>query len=1077
MGGDYTRFTFDPKKHYAGVLKQQGRVDLDADWNELVEIMDRRWRAETVDIIGTCVVPRKTPNGFRIELEGGDLFIYPGRIYVDGLLVENHGKDPWEWNDALSEIRGQTRIPYNEQPYLKNPPKLPESGRYLAYLDAWQREVTYLEDPDLLEKALGGPDTTTRLQTVWQVRLLDLSNTNLQGCTDDLSSLDEWRRLTEPPAGRLTVSSQGPPASDLPCEIFPAGGYRGLENRLYRVEIHTPGGLEGETRATFKWSRDNGSVVAAVEDIATDGAQSRLTVSRIGRDQVLRFHVDDWVEVLDDYTELEVGPTGQKPGHLARVVDLNEAARTITLEPAIPGDLVFDPTDAERHTRVRRWDCEGPQNVGAGPLDLEDGIQISFLLDPDSGVFKSGDYWVFPARTADGTVGPLENAPPRGIHHHYGRLAEVTFPDIEHDCRTLWPPEMPGEGCDCTVCVTAESHNQGTLTIQMAIDQVRTSGGTVCLGAGWFSLQDLINTDLFQSIRIHGGQSIRLKGQGYKTVLYYLGNNPAIDIRGSIGITVEDLAFFTQTYRDLYGAPGVSLSNSFGVTLQHCYLLQWSLAGGSWPAISLAGVLFETTIRENVMYSPVGIDIGTPPGTKIPYILTAGLTIRDNLFLCQMTGIHLGAGDTEAAASFNFHLGKTSISDNLIYGCSEAGITFRGAFLPGSGLEVGGNEVRVSGDGIVVGADGARISGNIIRPLVLGQGGNGITLVPAGSLFPLSLDRPGLERCQIQDNCIAGFEGYGIVLRAPVLSALICQNVIEGVGRGGIVMEGASGAQALNVENNQLLNLAPLATQPAVGIRLVNVRQGEVSSNAIQGLGQQARISSDTGPDLVGIMAIACNSIRISGNEVVGFGPTARIKDSAGIDVLPPFDRLDVVDNQVRRTPLDTPDISELYALRIGRRAVEGGFYEGMLDEHILFRSERGRITYVVNGESFSNLSPGRQSMTVRGNTLEVQSGSPAVDIAGQVTPWAGECVFTDNRCTLEALKENLVIKLAAGALIFSNNYIQGPGHENFVADLSVGEDKKNPGPFTILGNIANGRIRVNGALLAAPWKDLNVTG
>ena len=39
MGGDYTRFTFDPKKHYAGVLKQQGRVDLDADWNELVEIM------------------------------------------------------------------------------------------------------------------------------------------------------------------------------------------------------------------------------------------------------------------------------------------------------------------------------------------------------------------------------------------------------------------------------------------------------------------------------------------------------------------------------------------------------------------------------------------------------------------------------------------------------------------------------------------------------------------------------------------------------------------------------------------------------------------------------------------------------------------------------------------------------------------------------------------------------------------------------------------------------------------------------------------------------------------------------
>ena len=57
MGGDYTRFTFDPVKDYSAVLNQQGRVGLDADWNELIEITDRRWRAETIDIIGRCVVP------------------------------------------------------------------------------------------------------------------------------------------------------------------------------------------------------------------------------------------------------------------------------------------------------------------------------------------------------------------------------------------------------------------------------------------------------------------------------------------------------------------------------------------------------------------------------------------------------------------------------------------------------------------------------------------------------------------------------------------------------------------------------------------------------------------------------------------------------------------------------------------------------------------------------------------------------------------------------------------------------------------------------------------------------------
>ena len=34
MKGDFSRDTFNPRKHYAGVLMQQGRVQIDADWNE-----------------------------------------------------------------------------------------------------------------------------------------------------------------------------------------------------------------------------------------------------------------------------------------------------------------------------------------------------------------------------------------------------------------------------------------------------------------------------------------------------------------------------------------------------------------------------------------------------------------------------------------------------------------------------------------------------------------------------------------------------------------------------------------------------------------------------------------------------------------------------------------------------------------------------------------------------------------------------------------------------------------------------------------------------------------------------------
>ena len=33
--GDESRRTFDPKKHYRSVQMQQGRVQVDADWNEI----------------------------------------------------------------------------------------------------------------------------------------------------------------------------------------------------------------------------------------------------------------------------------------------------------------------------------------------------------------------------------------------------------------------------------------------------------------------------------------------------------------------------------------------------------------------------------------------------------------------------------------------------------------------------------------------------------------------------------------------------------------------------------------------------------------------------------------------------------------------------------------------------------------------------------------------------------------------------------------------------------------------------------------------------------------------------------
>ena len=88
MSGDYSRTRFDPRKHFTGVLMQQGRVQLDSDWNEMVLQFDRRFRAERSDTLLRYLVPRRTPDAFRVRLDAGKLSLGTGRMY--GLEVDSY---------------------------------------------------------------------------------------------------------------------------------------------------------------------------------------------------------------------------------------------------------------------------------------------------------------------------------------------------------------------------------------------------------------------------------------------------------------------------------------------------------------------------------------------------------------------------------------------------------------------------------------------------------------------------------------------------------------------------------------------------------------------------------------------------------------------------------------------------------------------------------------------------------------------------------------------------------------------------------------------------------------------------
>src|SRR5262249_39756584 len=96
-------------------------------------------------------------------------------------------------------------------------------------------------------------------------------------------------------------------------------------------------------------------------------------------------------------------------------------------------------------------------------LDLEDGVQIQFE-PPDTGQpltqYRTGDYWLIPARTATGDVEwPTDMGkdsqgnnvlahlakPPDGVAHHYaplGVIGVVAQAPITHDgdCRKQFTP-------------------------------------------------------------------------------------------------------------------------------------------------------------------------------------------------------------------------------------------------------------------------------------------------------------------------------------------------------------------------------------------------------------------------------------------------------------------------------------------------------------------------------------------------------------------------------------------------------------------------------------------------------------
>ena len=386
MKGDFTRWTFDASKQYSSVRLQQGRVLLDADWNEQVDISSYRETTANKEIIGLYGVPDLT--SFALGISDGppqEITLGQGICYVDGILCEN------EREQTYSEENGA------------------DDGNYLVYLEVWQHHITAIEVPELLEPALGGPDTTTRTQTYWKVKFSKFEDGETPGKWQI-----KWETILgdKKPRGQLEVRTNGTTM---------------LPNDLYRVEIHQGGAYDNDN-TTFKWAKSNASMAARMVSIAD------LQVTIVSNPQV-QFQVGDWIEITDQSRVL-----AGEPGFFALIDNVQN--NVLILNPD-EGDVTGEiQVDMEKTPTVRIWGDDAKTVVAADGqyIQLENGLEVKFS-DEIGLKYETGDYWLIPTRSQEEINWPYKE--PDGIDYHYCPLAIVKYESenwaFVKDCRYVFP--------------------------------------------------------------------------------------------------------------------------------------------------------------------------------------------------------------------------------------------------------------------------------------------------------------------------------------------------------------------------------------------------------------------------------------------------------------------------------------------------------------------------------------------------------------------------------------------------------------------------------------------------------------
>ena len=606
MKGDFSKLRFAPDPNYSGVLMQQGRVLLDSDWNSQSQIHQRRLDQTGRDAFGagSAAVPEDNPNGFKVQAarkvgDGVIVDIEAGHIWADGILV--HQTEP-----ASLAARYLTAPVQNPS---FDPSSIVAGVRDVVVLEIRREALNGFQRPmELIEPALGGPDTTERLLTAATLRLFRLGpgqhcgNINL---TDNNSFF-----------GSLQATLQPSVEIDGDCPQLEGGGYTGFEHALYRIEIAEANQQPG---AMFKWSAVNGGLTGrGLCDLA--GVNPQLSITAGDQAILMSNRSEFYLEVIEQDSQ-----RGEWRVTYGAEVALNGSILNVETEHYVensrPTGRVF----------FRLWNGIGSVSqflkpaLPNEPKELIDGIRLAF--DPDTSLnYRPGDYWTFKVRAGNipHREPLLENQPPQGVIYHRAPLAELTWNnagdlradrgnDEIHDCRRSFPSlsQIP-RGC----CRAVHPQDHLHLVIQEVISN---GGGCICLLPG--------DHYLLENVEMKGVHGLTIQGAGPGSRLHIKSQIPgaAFHLENCRHIHFKNFSIFNQRTQTVW-----TCLNSSHLSIEGMWA--WSpLSGGGRLIQASGGGCFGWILEDNTFISATTLD-GSVLGQS---------RIQNNLFLGVIAGIHM----------------------------------------------------------------------------------------------------------------------------------------------------------------------------------------------------------------------------------------------------------------------------------------------------------------------------------------------------------------------------------------------------------------------------------------------------